>query len=393
MRLAVTKDVATLLEPQGNRVENISLLFEKLLLPQDWINKPEQKDEALRRLTETPPRLEYQRRSRSFLRLFHRQYRESALIVGGKVKSRLARNLAGGRLGKAWSALDRLLGAPYIPGSAVKGCCAHAAKEMERAGTLSEESLRLIFGKGADDASASQGLVTFLAAMPLDNIRVSLDILNPHHDPATGRERNPVPVKFPVVEKGGQFVFFLVCQKNGTNPDQTDAGAILNQAKAVLLEAFSLGFGAKTAAGHGWFSEDDETLKTLLATFQRENAEAEMQRAEERRAAEERAAQDRLREEEEVRRAENERKRAADAAAEQARLNALTPEERDREEMIKLPNKEFEKKLSGIRALNEDEQRLVLEVAKTKGRYRRYLKHKKHGPRMREVAQKLGIEL
>ncbi len=397
MTLAVARDVASLLKPVGNRVENLSLLFNKLLLPDNYADrgssKASQKEEALRRLTDTPPRLEYQRRTRTFFQMIHQQYRENALMVVGKLESRLAVNLADGLLENAGIALDRLLGAPYIPGSAVKGCCAHAAREMVKKGALQNEILPFIFGSGSDDSDATRGRVIFLPALPWNEIRIGLDILNPHHDPNTGKERDPVPVKFPVVETGGRFLFSLLL------PEETDSVNGLRRENfqemmhKILLEAFDFGLGAKTAAGHGWFSEDPDILNDFVSDIEREEQDARAAREKAKLEQEAQAARERAKQEEEQRREENALKKKREEAEELARIASLSPEDQRREELARLSNKEFEKKLGAIRAVGPEDQRLLLEVAKTKNRYPRLLKDRRIGPRMKEVAENLEIAL
>src|SRR5262249_14513608 len=65
--------------------------------------------------------------TRRFLSLFTSAYGERAAVVVGQLEGRLAINLADSLIQNTGVCLDRLFGLPYIPGSAVKGACRHAA--------------------------------------------------------------------------------------------------------------------------------------------------------------------------------------------------------------------------------------------------------------------------
>lgn len=67
--------------------------------------------------------------TRRFLGLFRKAYGERAGITIGRLEARLAINLADGLIQNAGICLDRLFGLPFIPGSAIKGVCRHAALE------------------------------------------------------------------------------------------------------------------------------------------------------------------------------------------------------------------------------------------------------------------------
>lgn len=65
--------------------------------------------------------------TRHFLSLFRRAYGDRAAVTIGQLEGRLAINLADSLIQNAGICLDRLFGLPYIPGSAVKGVCRHVA--------------------------------------------------------------------------------------------------------------------------------------------------------------------------------------------------------------------------------------------------------------------------
>lgn len=108
------------------------------------------------------------------------------------------------------------------------------------------------------------GRICFLPAYPTKEAKIEIDVLTSHHPEyyngkktiATDDE-NPIPIVFPAVAKGTSYQFSLI--PNGFHPS-TD---ILESANTWLAEALQLfGLGAKTNAGYGWFSIDEEASKS-----------------------------------------------------------------------------------------------------------------------------------
>ena len=234
----------------------------------------------------------------------------------GQLRSRLMVNMAGGVMENAGLCLDRF-GWPYIPGSAVKGCARRAAIQslmdardsksgVEKLAKLLAD-VALVFGWGegewtveltdsrrlksdfvyaigtelwADVSRAAQELlpktdhfaggVSFLPSYLIDpkNVKslpiptpgrlcaLEMDILTCHHGDYYNSSdaakiaadiEEPVPVAFPAVAAGHVFKFCLVALR-GCRADCAD------QARAWLMEGLqTLGLGAKTSAGYGWF--------------------------------------------------------------------------------------------------------------------------------------------
>ena len=151
-----------------------------------------------------------------------------------------------------------------------------------------------------DKNDARSGKVSFLPAVPnpdsnAPKCQLTLDIATPHHPEyyqgkrteATDDEE-PIPLTFPVVKAGAEFLFRIVPLNGATDKVLEDAQKWLLQALAVF------GLGAKTAAGMGWF--EDVTQKRLeerkaLAERQKEQA-AQQAQAQQVRDAEARRAQD-----------------------------------------------------------------------------------------------------
>ena len=220
-----------------------------------------------------------------------------------KLRSRLIVNQAGGILENAGLCLHPHFGAPYIPGSAVKGIARHAAwckwkevwcqwEEAKKSGGdeakvthYGTEAKKIakqiaeVFGYPTGDKDgldtflvehgdwknkSASGSVAFLPAIPCsekgvpDKGKLAVDIVNSHQkayygnsDPAAYASAmdEPNPQKFPAVGNETSFRFALVPVR--------DKSEFVGLAKQWLLDALEThGAGAKTAAGYGWFDVD-----------------------------------------------------------------------------------------------------------------------------------------
>lgn len=232
-----------------------------------------------------------------------------ALSFTAALGGRLIVNQAGGVLENAGLCLHPHFNAPYIPGSAVKGCARHAAwlawneAEDGEVKLAAAKDVAEIFGfptgeKDLDDylkvncgyGEAQSGKVAFLAAVPETTAPLVADVVTCHHPeyyagkmPEAIDCESPIPNVFPCVEKEAGFVFSLV--PSGSNRE------LLLRAKHWLVVALTEnGVGAKTAAGYGWFVYDE------AAENAREAARAKLEA--ERKVAAEKAAAERAAEEE-----------------------------------------------------------------------------------------------
>lgn len=298
------------------------------------------------------------RHTRRFLSLFRSHFAERASVTIAQLESRLAINLADSLIQNAGICLDRLFGLPFIPGSAIKGVCRHAAlEELKSASAHDQKKLfdlfYSIFGTSDNDFSNGQlrqfmhllakraenqkGAIAFLPAYPVNEARVVVDLTNVHYPDyyRTGRieelsNERPRPNPFPAVEMGAHFAFCLVL--NGINRD-TD---LLAHAKRWLEEALTVrGLGAKTSSGYGWFSLRPDIQQQLL---DEERREAEAAVAEARIVAEAQAKAD----QEAVRRA------------------AMPPEEVAKERFTAMSQQDFATAVSGIATLSVSEQKGLL---------------------------------
>lgn len=174
--------------------------------------------------------------------------------------------------GFAW---HRALGAPYLPGSGVKGLTLAYARDWL---DIDMKSLREIFGVSIGDESKGQakgeeqgawsGAVVFLDAVPVAPPVLTAQILTPHgagSGPPDDAGR-PNPIGFLAV-KSGRFRFALL-------PARGPADRRLRQCRQAhdwLKEALEqIGAGAKTKSGYGRFAAFADVpvqpAETLVAT-------------------------------------------------------------------------------------------------------------------------------
>lgn len=240
-------------------------------------------------IIETKPRDQV---PRDFTKLFKPELVKSFSL---KLGARLIVNQSGGVVENAGLCIDRHSNEPYIPGSALKGIAARAARQLE----ASPAERGLIFGYAPKDDFSKNflqalrqadaeiwkpdtlaGIVSFLPAYPLGSAKLECDILTCHHPAYYQNDKkekqeafdneNPNIQTFPVVAAGTSFTFtlaliaperashFKTALNSGFDP--------LAKAAEWLQQGLQgYGIGAKTAAGYGWFSEaSSETEKPLL---------------------------------------------------------------------------------------------------------------------------------
>jgi CRISPR-associated protein Cmr6 len=180
--------------------------------------------------------------------------------------------------------LHHIFGIPYIPGSALKGVSRHymiwkfvdeneeelksllgksnfaeLLKELNKAlekeenltvsvGNISFKDLIHIFG-----TQNRQGKIIFFDAYPIEEIKLKIDIMNPHYPDYYTKDKpptdwqNPIPIKFLTVEDT-KFQFYLAAKDKDQN--------LLNHARKILNDALlNYGVGAKTSLGYGLFEE------------------------------------------------------------------------------------------------------------------------------------------
>lgn len=156
-------------------------------------------------------------------------------------------------------AFHRLYGIPIIPGSSLKGIArAYASLVLGK----SEDDLDFcaVFGRspGSEGEGGQAGRVVFFDAIPLEEPRLELDVMNPHfpqyyqRDEAPSDWQSPVPIYFLTVGQGTRFLFGVGCRGK---PDE-DAMRLRDVAAEWLKKGLrELGAGAKTSAGYGFLIE------------------------------------------------------------------------------------------------------------------------------------------
>jgi len=158
--------------------------------------------------------------------------------------------------GFAW---HHSLGVPYLPGSSVKGMVRYWATKWNNLEDEAEE----IFGP---ENSTKVGSVIFLDAIPVQPVKLKMEIMTPHYGPYYTETtkypeppadwHSPVPIPFLAVDAEQEFLFGLIPRDENTEKCQK-AGKWLKEALQKI------GAGAKTAVGYGRFDYFDLTSSGL----------------------------------------------------------------------------------------------------------------------------------
>ena len=393
--IALPKDTRTAVGEFGSRIENRSLLFQKVVLAKSWGHEVEvfhdgNRFNVLRACSDGGRLLEEdasasQRKARAdvsagrdpsaaqykekvaramaqvkvefpdlgkaqiknandLMRLIQQSYPNASRTIDAKLGGRLLINMAGGVQENAGMALDRCFGLPFIAGSSVKGLARSAALwDIKRETSPAErrEKLRialLAFGFIGQDVQVNgdfvwaagaelvreqssrisaegscKGILSFLPAYPTSEPKIVAEVLTPHPraQAAARGDGKLVPVFFPAVEKGSHFGFAVVAT---WQPEVLGSVVpLLDQVEKWLIEGLSLqGIGAKTGAGYGWFQVDPQAEERRRAAVLKEIEDQQTAK----------------------KLADDVARTAADAEAKNAiRLAAMTPEEREAEEI------------------------------------------------------------
>ncbi|WP_233185604.1 type III-B CRISPR module RAMP protein Cmr6 [Thermotoga sp. SG1] len=143
--------------------------------------------------------------------------------------------------------LSRNYGVPVIPGSAIKGTFASFLYENGEFDKFSH-----IFGD-----EEKEGALIFLDAIPVSDLRLSVDIINPHFQPYYMQEKSPpndwydpVPVKYIVVGEGiFQFTVLEDLERSIKDSEKKE----IKERFIEMLKVY--GLGAKTNYGYGRFND------------------------------------------------------------------------------------------------------------------------------------------
>jgi CRISPR-associated protein Cmr6 len=156
----------------------------------------------------------------------------------------------------------RTLGVPYLPGSSVKGLLrawADPAKGWGEEKTW--EKVKHLFG---DTGDLGAGRLIVFDALPVVVPTLDVDIMNPHYAPYYEKPAqyppadyySPRPIFFLAVAPGQSFEFALAPRPAAyCAGEETQAATDLAEGIRLLQEALAtIGAGAKTAVGYGYFS-------------------------------------------------------------------------------------------------------------------------------------------
>lgn len=145
------------------------------------------------------------------------------------------------------------LGAPFLPGSSVKGLVRSWAKVW-----IGEEPKIVDRIFGPDGSEGRQvGSVVFFDALPVKPVKLKADVMTPHYQGYYQKNGgppadwySPVPISFLTVSGGQSFAFAIAPRRSGNESDKSD----MEKAVKWLEEALaSIGAGAKTSIGYGRF--------------------------------------------------------------------------------------------------------------------------------------------
>ena len=149
--------------------------------------------------------------------------------------------------------LHRLYGIPIIPGSALKGL-ARAYAETVEGKEANDPNVVAVFGKPPRGTPLESGEIIFFDAIPITLPRFKLDVMTPHfpkyyqgnNPPADWQDPNPI---YFLTVQDTRFLFAVAARR-------AEGKGYINSALNWLKQGLAtLGIGAKTAAGYGYFEE------------------------------------------------------------------------------------------------------------------------------------------
>jgi CRISPR-associated protein Cmr6 len=201
---------------------------------------------------------EYRARQAALLESYRRDGWQ-CIWVHGRLRRRLVIGLGIAHPLETNLALHRIGGFPYVPGSSIKGAVRAAAEELD-----GEDSplVRWAFGPAHDGDAHRQGALVFLDALPGPGLRLTVDVMTPHHSEYYTRAepeppadwQSPTPILFPCVERGSVFGFGVACRSSGAGSNEAKSATTgWGRISDWLREALRDGLGGKRSAGYGAF--------------------------------------------------------------------------------------------------------------------------------------------
>lgn len=228
-------------------------------------------------LTKDPVGLQAELREFS-VRLMQLVTRRSGQVAVFKTESRFVTGLGRSHPVENGFAWHPTLGAPYLPGSSIKGMVRSWAREQAEPSPDHDVVARILGCPGR------AGGVCFLDAVPVVPVQLEADVMTPHYagwseDDPPGDWRSPTPIPFLATAAGTKFLFGVVPCAPLQHKDLATAFGWLEAALAWV------GAGAKTAIGYGRMVRDEAATSQLAETVRRQQEQQEVQRREEARKA------------------------------------------------------------------------------------------------------------
>ncbi|WP_187984687.1 type III-B CRISPR module RAMP protein Cmr6 [Vibrio metschnikovii] len=260
---------------------NPSLLLQKgmLEISASSDNSGSQKTGHLKEIVKLPASPEYNNTFNRWFDLTNDENRFSQTAM--TLENRLLIGLTGNAALETSCSLSRNYGMPYIPGSSVKGVV-RAWANQHLAGHSDE--LEQLFGTAdSEQPYRVSGLVTFHDAWWIPDPEKKepkpfvLDVVTTHHQAYyNGNQAEPSdkdsPIPNHLLAVQGSFLFVLEGEPAAIELCQT----LLEKALA------DNGIGAKTAAGYGYFKENDQESLDLFSKLQKLSRERRMTKEEKR---------------------------------------------------------------------------------------------------------------
>ncbi|WP_233420187.1 type III-B CRISPR module RAMP protein Cmr6 [Vibrio metoecus] len=260
---------------------NPSLLLQKgmLEISASSDNSGSQKTGHLKEIVKLPASPEYNNTFNRWFDLTNDENRFSQTAM--TLENRLLIGLTGNAALETGCSLSGNYGMPYIPGSSVKGAV-RAWANQHLAGHSDE--LEQLFGTAdSEQPYRVSGLVTFHDAWWIpdpakkEHKPFVLDVVTTHHQAYyNGNQAEPSdkdsPIPNHLLAVQGSFLFVLEGEPAAIELCQT----LLEKALA------DNGIGAKTAAGYGYFKENDQESLDLFSKLQKLSRERRMTKEEKR---------------------------------------------------------------------------------------------------------------
>jgi len=300
MKIPLQQSLETIINEQFKDISNPNLLFTKYVRgwQNDWGFESKDKGSFLERAIKVinDNNVNYDRTIyNKFLTRWQFLLNSiKAVQIKGKVHWRLIVGLGSGSVLETSMTLHHILGAPFIPGTALKGVVSsyyieknreniesnmkevnikrkqenkkekeYEPNELEEFAMNEDEQYIKLFGN-----EKQKGKVTFLDAYPAKVPRLEMDIMNPHYQKYYSGDKDnknkpippadwlsPNPIKFVTVAKDAEFVFAF----------KTNENSLTEEIKTLIKETLeNSGIGAKTSVGYGYFKnlENVETTQS-----------------------------------------------------------------------------------------------------------------------------------